>query len=97
MFYNLRQFYELTKDDVFNHVPITFHIQNGTQDKEYKNFLKYFHKRQKMIQTQEKEDDKNTNKRSSQQGHSKKVRNIWIVKPGEITNRGTGITVCENL
>lgn len=27
----------------------------------------------------------------------KKLRNIWIVKPGEITNRGNGINVCDNL
>jgi len=27
----------------------------------------------------------------------KKYRNIWIVKPGEITNRGNGITVCDTL
>ncbi len=27
----------------------------------------------------------------------KKYRNIWIVKPGEITNRGNGITVCDDL
>jgi hypothetical protein len=27
----------------------------------------------------------------------KKFRNIWIVKPGEISNRGNGITVCDEL
>ena len=27
----------------------------------------------------------------------KSVRNMWIVKPGEFTNRGNGITVCMNL
>jgi tubulin polyglutamylase TTLL1 len=27
----------------------------------------------------------------------KHLRNIWIVKPGENTNRGTGITVCYGL
>ena len=24
-------------------------------------------------------------------------KNVWIVKPGENTNRGTGIQVCNNL
>lgn len=24
-------------------------------------------------------------------------RNLWIVKPGEFSNRGTGITVCKNI
>lgn len=27
----------------------------------------------------------------------KKIRNLWIVKPGEASNRGNGITVCDNL
>lgn len=27
----------------------------------------------------------------------KKYRNIWIVKPGEVSNRGNGITVCDEL
>lgn len=26
-----------------------------------------------------------------------KTQNVWIVKPGEFTNRGHGITVCETL
>lgn len=26
-----------------------------------------------------------------------KPKNIWIVKPGEMTNRGTGITVLNDL
>ena len=25
------------------------------------------------------------------------MRNMWIVKPGENTNRGNGITVCHGL
>lgn len=27
----------------------------------------------------------------------KKVHNIWIVKPGEFTNRGNGIQICNSL
>lgn len=39
---------------------------------------------------------------SFQQNEEKKLKdpsfkNIWIVKPGEFTNRGTGITVCKSL
>lgn len=30
------------------------------------------------------------------EGKGKKLQNIWIVKPGENTNRGNGITVCNN-
>jgi hypothetical protein len=28
---------------------------------------------------------------------AKKMRNIWIVKPGELTNRGNGITVIDEI
>lgn len=29
--------------------------------------------------------------------HDKELRNIWIMKPGESSNRGNGITVCFSL
>lgn len=29
--------------------------------------------------------------------NKKGIKNIWIVKPGENTNRGNGITVCYSL
>jgi hypothetical protein len=32
MFYSLREYYRLLNRDVFSTVPLTFHIQNGTQD-----------------------------------------------------------------
>lgn len=28
---------------------------------------------------------------------NRELQNIWIVKPGELTNRGRGITVCSIL
>ena len=27
----------------------------------------------------------------------KKLRNIWIIKPGEVTNRGNGINVTDKI
>jgi hypothetical protein len=39
MFYNLRNYYELTKQSVFQHIPLTFHIQRGLEDPEYQRFL----------------------------------------------------------
>lgn len=32
-----------------------------------------------------------------QKKKKKNVRNIWIVKPGQNTNRGNGISVCYGL
>jgi hypothetical protein len=73
---------------VFDYLPLTFHIKKGVDDREYKQFVKYFKKRQKLAKRDEDEDDK----------HRKhKTHNIWIVKPGEVTNRGNGITVIDEV
>ena len=66
---NMKIYYEALGLDPFQVLPITFHIKNGSQDNEYKEFKKTFD-----------EFSKNPN-----------LKNVWIVKPGENTNRGTGI------
>lgn len=45
MFYNLRQYYELKGDNAFNYIPLTYHITKGVDDKEYKNFFKFYRMR----------------------------------------------------
>ncbi|CAD8050087.1 unnamed protein product [Paramecium sonneborni] len=70
MFHNMKKYYELTKQDLFQHLPVTFHV-SGVRDKSYSQFLEYY--------------------------KEKKGNGIWIVKPGEFTNRGNGIIVCQNL
>jgi tubulin---tyrosine ligase len=47
--------------------------------------LRYYHKRAKEIA------------RSNQEKGSRKEYNAWIVKPGENSNRGTGIKMCLSL
>lgn len=74
---------------MFQYLPLTFHIQHGLEDKEYKNFLNYYKKREQEIAKQE--------SMEYNELQQKKFRNIWIVKPGEISNRGNGITVCDEL
>ena len=37
------------------------------------------------------------NKLENSKQHKKSFKNLWIVKPGEFTNRGQGITVCKSL
>lgn len=49
MFYNLRQYYGLVGKDVFDYLPLTFHIKKGLDDKDYKNFVKYFRKREQLV------------------------------------------------
>lgn len=70
---------------MFDHLPLTFHIKDGLEDKKYFEFLRYYHKRTKEIN------------RNNQDKEKEKQYNVWIVKPGENSNRGNGIKVCLNL
>ena len=92
----MRQYYELRQENVFDYLPLTFHIQKGLDDKLYKSFLKYYRQKEKEVLENDKlmEDEEYMKKNK---GKVRKLRNIWIVKPGENTNRGTGITVYDNL
>lgn len=97
LFYNLKQYYELRASNVFNYIPLTFHIKTGIKDPQYKRFIHYFKRRAnhiKKMQTQntEEDDDSRVIKKSKH-----KMRNIWIVKPGELSNRGNGITVVDEI
>ena len=77
MFLNMRFYYEAMGKDVFNALPVTFHIKTGLDDPEFERLKTYY--------SQEEEDCK----------RQKGKKNIWIVKPGENTNRGNGITVMK--
>ena len=55
------------------------------KDPEYNRFVQFYEKRKKEIKKQEAEGDVK----------SIKTRNIWIVKPGEDSNQGRGITVID--
>jgi len=39
LFYYMKRFYELNGMNVFDDLPLTFHITKGTEDEEYKRFL----------------------------------------------------------
>ncbi len=82
--------------NVFEYLPLTFHVQNGKEDKEYKKFKEFYLSREQQIQ----EIDKQINeivKSGGNANHIKRLRNIWIIKPGEVTNRGNGINVYDKL
>jgi len=72
----MKMYYESQQKNVFDYLPLTFHIQEGINDPEYKKFLQSF--------------NKNLN-------FSKSNQNIWIVKPGELSNRGTGINIIQDI
>jgi tubulin monoglycylase TTLL3/8 len=88
LFYNLKEYYELTGGHLFKVIPLTFHIKKGMRDPQYKRFLVYHKKRHSIIRKQEKDKENGLN-------IGRPMRNIWIVKPGELTNRGNGITVID--
>jgi len=83
LFINMKQYYECLDLDPFNNVPLTFHIKEGEADPEFACFEDKY---REIAEEAELEEDP-----------AKKPRNVWILKPGENTNRGTGITVCNTI
>ncbi|CAD8205623.1 unnamed protein product [Paramecium pentaurelia] len=92
LFYNMRNYFKIIKEDYTKYIPITFHIQQGMTDTEYFKFIDYYNKRQEEIKEIER-------KQQSEYRRDKRSKpiSLWIVKPGECTNRGNGITVCQDL
>ena len=95
LFYNMRAYFEALKENVFNYLPLTFHIQKGLQDEEYSKFLDFYNKYNEEITEIEKQflEEEDQEKKNA----IKRKKNIWIIKPGELTNRGKGITICNDL
>lgn len=54
LFYTMSKYYELSKENVFDYLPLTFHIQNGLEDSEYLKFLNHYYERAKSIRAREK-------------------------------------------
>ena len=42
LFYNLQKYYEFRQENVFDHVPLTFHIIKGIEDPKYLSFVKKY-------------------------------------------------------
>ena len=48
LFYNLKQYYDLKKQDVFSIIPTTYHIKHGVNDPNYILLSKLFKKVEKV-------------------------------------------------
>ena len=83
LYYNIKQFYESLNMDPYGALPVTFHIKNGTDCSSFLEFLEYY-------KSQEADNLANPSIKTN-------MRNIWIIKPGENSNRGTGISVFKEL
>lgn len=44
LFYNLRAYYKLINKNVFEIIPLTFHIKNNPKDIQYQQFMSEFKK-----------------------------------------------------
>lgn len=42
LYLNLKNYYEALDQDVFNVVPLTFHVKNGLADPEFAQFKQYY-------------------------------------------------------
>eukprot|EP01022_Parablepharisma_sp_SALTPOND_P024489 TRINITY_DN542_c0_g1_i1.p1 TRINITY_DN542_c0_g1~~TRINITY_DN542_c0_g1_i1.p1 ORF type:complete len:1002 (+),score=71.85 TRINITY_DN542_c0_g1_i1:11821-14826(+) len=82
MFVNMVNYYRTMKQNPFDTLPLTFHIQNGVADPEFDKFAEHFH----LLETEV--------KNNKEKG--KGTKNVWIVKPGEYSNRGHGIQVLSD-
>jgi len=110
MYYNLKSYYEMIQRDLRSIVPLTFHIEN-INDPEYAKFRSTFAelerenalttKKAGIDETEENEDTEGNSKNGQNSGRSKKYEessyNVWIIKPGENSNRGNGINVSNDL
>ena len=75
----MRNYYESINEDPFDYLPVTFHVKTGVNDPEFQRFRAYFL----------------TQRAAEMDSVKVKRENIWIIKPGEGTNRGQGIEVAE--
>jgi len=80
----MKNYYESLNEDPFNNLPVTFHVKTGLTDPEFLRFKTYY--------------DTNIMERNKKIAQNERTKrdNIWIIKPGENTNRGNGIEVAED-
>ena len=83
LFNCLFEYYKNIKEDLYSIIPLTFHICNQNDVVLFKKFIKEY---------QEKIDSS-----KSYYNEEKDEDNIWIIKPGENSNRGKGIIITRDL
>ena len=74
----MSNYYTSIKEDPFDYLPVTFHVKTGLDDPEFLRFKAYQKELTEKQNAEEAEAD----------GGKVKRDNIWIIKPGEGTNRG---------
>lgn len=77
LFLTMKEHYNSIGVDVFEKVPLTFHVSIGEVDPEFLAFNEKFSEFERYREVHP------------------NFQNLWIIKPGEFTNRGQGIKVCK--
>ena len=84
LYKSLTLYYSLINKDTAKIIPITFHIKHGKNDPEYMRFKNVYEEYKAKIKKVE-------------NNCKEEISNIWILKPGENSNRGNGITVANDI
>jgi len=71
IYYNMKVYYESTGHFTFDYLPLTFHITEGVNSKEFERFATVFNDPESSADLRR---------------HPVIGNQIWIVKPGENTN-----------
>lgn len=90
LYYNMKMYYESLDLNPFDFIPLTYHIKEGVESEEFKQFENEFFANEALK-------DGTTDTSINNLDRKNRLFNVWIVKPGENTNRGSGITVCREL
>lgn len=109
----MSQYYKLIGQDPFDILPLTFHIEQGLQDPEFERFRLHFNDieakkqqgkrelegKKRKYQEEHPESDYDSEEEVDEEKFYNVTipKNIWIMKPGENSNRGQGIFVCNTL
>lgn len=96
LFYNIRNYCEANGTDPFEYIPITYHVIYGLHDKDFLKFKDFYYDRQNssLFYLEIKQWE---NLSEAERVNSQPPKNIYIIKPGEVTNRGHGITVMNDI
>lgn len=81
----MKVYYEAIGVEYFQRLPLTFHIKEGLNDVQFQKFEQLYN-------------DANDNSKETILDQIRTFgKNLWIIKPGENTNRGCGIQVSKDL
>lgn len=85
IYYNMKVYYEAIGKEYYHFLPLTFHIKEGLNDPQFLKFEQLYHEAQDQSRV------------TLLDQLPKFGKNLWIVKPGENTNRGCGIQVSRDI